>query len=166
MCTQLPVLMLLVSQHGVQSWCHSVQVGDDRPVLETRCALLSCSPGVVWALFVFPFSNGRYPDNLTNFARRLISRYFGGGWLSGFSVTGSLTQAGEISPFSSSNIFCWSVCICGLSRINLRHIHQLMLFVSPNIMICVAQGGNNAFASNQDSSRRGQPQSVQARFIL
>ena len=61
-CTQWPVLMLLVSQHGVQSWCHGEQVGDDRPVLETRCALLSCSPGVVWALFVFPFSNGRYPD--------------------------------------------------------------------------------------------------------
>ena len=47
---------------GVIAWCHGVQVVDDRPVFETRCALLSCSQVVVWPLFIGPFSKGLYSD--------------------------------------------------------------------------------------------------------
>ena len=49
-CMQLPVLNL-VSWCGVHGVMAYTQVGDDRPVLEARCTLTSCSPVVVWALF-------------------------------------------------------------------------------------------------------------------
>ena len=93
---------------GVIAWCHGVQVVDDRPVFETRCALLSCSPVVVWALFVgqrvFNIFRYLFTFRWIPFQKRSISRYFGAGWLSGFSVIGSLTQAGEICHLSN---FCF-----------------------------------------------------------